>query len=60
MDVSEIKMDSEKEALLSGRTGVTADTRVGRMMTSHEYEPTEEDKSYKGWKHFIPFRPAST
>ena len=52
-------MDSEKEALLAGRTGATADTRVGKMMTSDEYEPTEEDKSYKGWKHLIPFRASS-
>lgn len=34
-------------------------TAMSKMMASHDYEPTEEDKAYKGWKHFIPFRPAS-
>ena len=53
------KTGTEKEALLSSSTRVKAESRVGRMMTSHDYEPTEEDKSYKGWKHLIPFRPSS-
>ena len=35
------------------------DTRVGQMLSSQDYKPTEEDLAYKGWKHLIPFRPAS-
>ena len=46
--------------MLKDVPGMGGESRVGRMMTSHDYEPTEEDKSYKGWKHLIPFRPAST
>jgi len=30
-----------------------------RYKSSGEYEPTEEDKAYQGWKHLIPFRPGS-
>ncbi|KAF6029977.1 ABCC5 [Bugula neritina] len=29
------------------------------MLATQSYTPTEEDRSYKGWKHLIPFRKRS-
>lgn len=48
-----LQKDSEKAEDTAEKTGFAADR------TSTEYQPTEEDLAYKGWKHLIPFRSGS-
>ncbi|XP_067948420.1 ATP-binding cassette sub-family C member 5-like [Watersipora subatra] len=53
-------MGEEKEKMLKAKPEMVNGTRVGKMMAAgKEYEPTDEDRAYEGWKHLLPCRPSA-
>ena len=46
--------------MLKAKPEMVNGTRVGKMMAAgKEYEPTDEDRAYEGWKHLLPCRPSA-